>query len=66
MPVSAVFENLEAGATVDEISEWFRIPSEQIAEVLTFAALSVAATTTSGSRQVGDLGAASAPDACHL
>jgi len=23
MPVSAVFENLEAGATIDEITEWF-------------------------------------------
>jgi hypothetical protein len=22
MPVSAVFENLEAGATIDEITEW--------------------------------------------
>ena len=25
MPVSAVFENLEAGATIDEIMEWFRL-----------------------------------------
>jgi uncharacterized protein (DUF433 family) len=24
MPVSLVFENLEAGATIDEITEWFR------------------------------------------
>ena len=43
MPVSAVFENLEAGATVDEIAEWFDISKEQIAEVLEFAARSVAA-----------------------
>ena len=43
MPVSAVFENLEAGATVDEIAEWFDISKEQIVEVLKFAALSVSA-----------------------
>lgn len=43
MPVSAVFENLEAGATVDEISEWFSISKEQVIEVLKFAASSVAA-----------------------
>ncbi|HTS47884.1 MAG TPA: DUF433 domain-containing protein [Bryobacteraceae bacterium] len=38
MPVSAVFENLEAGATVDEIVEWFDIPREQVVKVLEFAA----------------------------
>jgi uncharacterized protein (DUF433 family) len=43
MPVSAVFLNLEAGATVDEITEWFDISKEQIIEVLEFAASSVAA-----------------------
>jgi uncharacterized protein (DUF433 family) len=43
MPISAVFENLEAGATIDEIEEWFDISKEQIIEVLRFAALSVAA-----------------------
>jgi len=43
MPVSAVFENLEAGATVDQIAEWFDISKEQIVEVLAFAARSVAA-----------------------
>src|SRR5882757_7587818 len=41
MPVSAVFENLEAGATIDEITEWFHIPKEQIVEVLEFAARSL-------------------------
>ena len=44
MPVSAVFENLEAGATVDEITEWFHISKEQVIEVLEFAARSLAAT----------------------
>lgn len=43
MPVSAVFENLEAGATVDEIAEWFDISKEQVIEVLQFAARSLAA-----------------------
>lgn len=43
MPVSAVFENLEAGATVDEIAEWFDISKDQIIDVLQFAARSVAA-----------------------
>jgi len=43
MPVSAVFENLEDGATVDEITEWYRISKEQVLAVLEFAARSVAA-----------------------
>ncbi len=43
MPVSAVFENLEAGTTVDEIAEWFDISKAQITEVLEFAARSLAA-----------------------
>ena len=43
MPVSAVFQNLEAGATVDDITEWFDIPKDQIIEVLEFATRSVAA-----------------------
>jgi uncharacterized protein (DUF433 family) len=41
MPVSAVFENLEAGATIEEITEWFSISKEQIIEVLEFAARSL-------------------------
>jgi uncharacterized protein (DUF433 family) len=43
MPVSAVFENLEAGATIDQIVEWFDVDKDQIIEVLEFAARSVAA-----------------------
>ena len=41
MPVSAVFENLEAGATVDEIIEQFDVTREQINAVLEFAARSL-------------------------
>jgi uncharacterized protein (DUF433 family) len=41
MPVSAVFENLEAGASIDEIIEQFDITREQINTVLEFAARSL-------------------------
>jgi uncharacterized protein (DUF433 family) len=41
MPVSLVFENLEAGASVEEIVEWFDITREQIHAVLEFAAPSL-------------------------
>ena len=41
MPVSAVFENLEAGANIDEIMDWFDVTREQIAAVLEFAARSL-------------------------
>ena len=40
-PVSVVFENLEAGATVEEIMEWFHITREQVVAVLEFAARSL-------------------------
>jgi uncharacterized protein (DUF433 family) len=41
MPIAVVFENLESGATIDEIIEWFPgITREQIRRVLEFAALS--------------------------
>jgi len=41
MPVSAVFENLEAGATISEIIEQFEITQQQINAVLEFAARSL-------------------------
>ncbi|HUE20280.1 MAG TPA: DUF433 domain-containing protein [Bryobacteraceae bacterium] len=41
MPVSIVFENLEAGATIDEIVEWFHLTRQQIVTVLEFAARSL-------------------------
>jgi uncharacterized protein (DUF433 family) len=41
MPVSIVFENLEAGATIDEIIEWFDVTREQVVAVLEFAARSL-------------------------
>ena len=41
MPVSAVFENIEAGATIEEIIDQFDITLEQINAVLEFAARSL-------------------------
>ena len=41
MPVYIVFENLEAGATVEEITEWFHLTREQIVAVLECAARSL-------------------------
>lgn len=57
MPVSAVFENLEAGATIEEISEWFHIEKERIVEVLEFAARSL-----DGPKVPIETGPRSAPD----
>ena len=49
MPVSAVFQNLEVGATVDEIAEWFSI--YEVNEVLEFAARSLAAPSAAETDQ---------------
>jgi uncharacterized protein (DUF433 family) len=41
MPVSIVFQNLEAGASIEEIMEWFHLTREQIVQVIDFAARSL-------------------------
>ena len=41
MPVYIVFENLESGASIEEIMEWFDVTREQIVAVLEFAARSL-------------------------
>ena len=41
MSVATVFENLESGATVDEIMELFDVSREQMTAVLEFAARSL-------------------------
>ena len=41
MPAAAVFENLEAGSSLEEIIEQFRVTREQIQAVLKFAARSL-------------------------
>ncbi|MBI3209410.1 MAG: DUF433 domain-containing protein [Candidatus Solibacter usitatus] len=39
MPVSAILENLEAGASIDDIMEWFAgLDREQVKAVIEFAA----------------------------
>jgi len=38
VPVKALFDNLDSGATIDEFLEWFPgVSSEQVSAVLTFA-----------------------------
>ena len=41
MPVSTVFENLESGANIEEIIEWFDVTREQVEAVLEFVARSL-------------------------
>ena len=41
MPVATVFENLEAGASIEEIVEQFHVTREQVKMVLEFAARSL-------------------------
>ena len=41
MPVATVFENLEAGSSIEEIVEQFHVKPEQIQAVLEFAARSL-------------------------
>jgi uncharacterized protein (DUF433 family) len=42
MPVSAIFENLEAGANIDDIMAWFDgLDREQVKAVIEFAARSL-------------------------
>jgi len=42
MPVATVFENLEAGMTIEEVMEEFDVTREQVKAVLEFAARSLA------------------------
>lgn len=42
MPVSTIFENLEAGANLDDILEWYdSLDREQVKAVIEFAARSL-------------------------
>jgi uncharacterized protein (DUF433 family) len=42
MPVSVIFENLEAGASIDDILEWFEgLDRDQVKAVIEFAARSL-------------------------
>jgi len=42
MPVAAIFENIEAGANIDDIMEWFDgLDREQVKAVIEFAVRSL-------------------------
>ena len=41
LPVATAFENLEAGATVEEVSEWFDVPVQEVRDVLEFVTRSL-------------------------
>ena len=48
MPVAIVFQNLEAGASIEEIMEWFDgLDREQVEAVIEFAARSLDVTPPS-------------------
>jgi uncharacterized protein (DUF433 family) len=40
-PVSVVFDNLEVGASINEIMDWFHLSHEQVVAVIEFAARSL-------------------------
>jgi uncharacterized protein (DUF433 family) len=48
MPISVIFENLEYGASIDEIIENYHVTREQIQAVLEFAARSAAPPSIPG------------------
>lgn len=41
MPVATIFANLEAGASIEEVMEWFGVTREQINAVMDFVARSL-------------------------
>jgi uncharacterized protein (DUF433 family) len=41
MPVSIIFDNLEAGMTIDDVMEQFDVTREQVTAVLEFVARSL-------------------------
>jgi uncharacterized protein (DUF433 family) len=48
MPVSVIFENLQAGANIDDIMDWFEgLDRDQIKAVIEFAARSLDETPSS-------------------
>lgn len=52
MPVSVIFENLEAGANIDDIMNWFEgLDRNQVKAVIEFAARSLDETPSSPVRR---------------
>ena len=52
-PVSVVFDNLEAGASIGEIVEWFHLTREQVTAVIEFAARSLDAPPAAALQRPG-------------
>lgn len=51
MPVSVIFENLEAGANIDDIMNWYEgLDRNQVRAVIEFAARSLDETPSSAGR----------------
>lgn len=53
-PVSVVFDNLEAGASIGEIMDWFHLSREQVVAVIEFAARSLDTPSIPPPTQVSD------------
>jgi uncharacterized protein (DUF433 family) len=53
-PVSVVFDNLEVGASIDEIMDWFHLSHEQVVAVIEFAARSLDAPPVPPPAQTAD------------
>jgi len=53
-PVSVVFDNLEVGASIPDIMEWFHLSQEQVVAVIEFAARSLDVAAWPPSAPVAD------------
>jgi uncharacterized protein (DUF433 family) len=53
-PVSVVFDNLEVGASITEIMDWFHLSREQVGTVIEFAARSLDAPPVPPASQTVD------------
>jgi uncharacterized protein (DUF433 family) len=53
-PVSVVFDNLEVGASINEIMDWFHLSHEQVIAVIEFAARSLDAPSVPAPAHVVD------------
>jgi uncharacterized protein (DUF433 family) len=53
-PVSVVFDNLEAGTSINEIMEWFHLSRDQVVAVIEFAARSLDAPAVARGADMAD------------
>ncbi len=54
-PVSVVFDNLEVGASINEIMDWFHLSHEQVVAVIEFAARSLDAPPACSSQPTASM-----------